>query len=66
MTMHLEVQAKAHAEILDTCGSDRLPDFNDRESLPYINALAKECFRFHPVAPTGENKLPYGAPVSLI
>lgn len=35
-------------------GSDnRLPGFDDKPNLPYINALIKEVFRWGVVAPTG-------------
>jgi cytochrome P450 len=53
MTLHPEVQAKARAEIESVCGTDRLPTFADRDDLPYIDAVCKEAFRFHAVAPTG-------------
>jgi cytochrome P450 len=32
-------------------GSNRLPQFQDRDNLPYINALVKEVLRWHPVVP---------------
>ncbi len=46
MTIHPEVQRKAHAELDRVVGSDRLPTFEDRSQLPYIEALCKECLRF--------------------
>ena len=46
MAMFPEVQKKAQAEIDAVVGKNRLPDFNDRESLPYIAALMKEIFRW--------------------
>ena len=48
------MQAKAQAELDAVIGSDRLPGFSDRESLPYINAFALELLRWHAVVPTGE------------
>ncbi|KAI6142757.1 cytochrome P450 [Pisolithus tinctorius] len=51
MTLYPEVQRKAQAEIDAVIGSDRLPTFADRESLPYVDALAKEVLRWHVVGP---------------
>ena len=48
-----EVQKKAQAELDSVIGSSRLPEFADRDSLPYVNALVKELMRWHVVAPTG-------------
>ena len=53
MVLFPEVQAKAQAELDAVVGSERLPSFNDRDSLPYINAVWKEVLRWHPVAPLG-------------
>ncbi|PBK60866.1 cytochrome P450 [Armillaria solidipes] len=53
MLLYPEVQAKAQAEIDAVIGDDRLPRFDDRERLPYINALVLEVTRWHTVAPTG-------------
>lgn len=40
MSLYPEVQLRAQAEIDAVVGNDRLPTFSDRESLPYVNALA--------------------------
>ncbi|KAK6978085.1 cytochrome P450, partial [Favolaschia claudopus] len=53
MALHEDVQRKAQDEIDSVVGTDRLPDFNDRERLPYITAVMKESLRFHSPAPTG-------------
>ncbi|KAK0436558.1 cytochrome P450 [Armillaria borealis] len=53
MLLYPEVQAKAQAEIDAVIGDDRLPRFDDRERLPYINALVLEVTRWHTVGPTG-------------
>ncbi len=53
MLLYPDIQAKAQAEIDAVIGSDRLPRFDDREHLPYANALALEVTRWHTVAPTG-------------
>ncbi|KAK0204608.1 cytochrome P450, partial [Desarmillaria ectypa] len=52
MVMFPEVQAKAQVEIDAVVGNDRLPRFDDRERLPYIDALAREVTRWHTVGPT--------------
>jgi cytochrome P450 len=51
MVLYPEVQAKAQAELDAVVGSERLPSFSDRDSLPYINAVWKEVLRWHPAAP---------------
>ncbi|KAF8872233.1 cytochrome P450 [Infundibulicybe gibba] len=51
MTMHPDIQRKAQAEIDAVIGSGRLPEFTDRESLPYVNALIKETMRWKSVFP---------------
>ncbi|KJA23927.1 hypothetical protein HYPSUDRAFT_39442 [Hypholoma sublateritium FD-334 SS-4] len=53
MALNPEVMAKAQKEIDVVIGNERLPGYADRENLPYINALVKEVFRWHSVAPTG-------------
>lgn len=53
--MHPEAQRKAQAEIDKVIGGDRLPKLTDQPSLPYVDALVKEVFRWNPVAPLGES-----------
>ena len=55
MALYPEVQKKAQAEIDAVVGPDRLPGFEDRPSLPYINAVVKELMRWNLVAPLGES-----------
>lgn len=50
MTLHPEVQHKAQADIT---GGARLPNFEDRPRLPYVDALVQEVYRWNPVAPLG-------------
>jgi len=51
MALYPEVQKKAQAEIDAVVGPDRLPEFEDRPSLPYINAVVKELMRWNLVTP---------------
>ncbi|KIP12415.1 hypothetical protein PHLGIDRAFT_498342 [Phlebiopsis gigantea 11061_1 CR5-6] len=51
--VHPEIQVKAQAQIDKVIGSDRLPTFEDRESLPYIDCIVWECLRWNPVTPLG-------------
>ncbi|KAG7451803.1 cytochrome P450 [Guyanagaster necrorhizus] len=67
MLLYPDVQAKAQAEIDAVIGDGRLPRFDDREHLPYVNALALEVTRWHTVAPAeikepefDPNKLAFG------
>jgi hypothetical protein len=55
MALYPELQKKAQAEIDAVVGSNpsRLPDFHDRPSLPYINAVLKESSRWNLVVPLG-------------
>ena len=53
MALYPEVQKKAQAEIDSVIGPNRLPDFQDRSSLPYINAVVKEMARWNLVVPLG-------------
>jgi len=53
MVLYPEVQKKAQEEIDAVMGPSRLPDFHDRPSLPYINAIVKESMRWHLVLPLG-------------
>ena len=57
MAIHPEVQRKAQAEIDEVVGQARLPDFDDRPKLPYIEAIYREVLRINPPVPLG---LPHG------
>ncbi|KDR67210.1 hypothetical protein GALMADRAFT_258606 [Galerina marginata CBS 339.88] len=48
MTVNPEIQKKAHQELDNVIGSDRLPYFADRSSLPYIEAIYREVMRWRP------------------
>ncbi|KAF9526512.1 cytochrome P450 [Crepidotus variabilis] len=52
MATHPEVQARAQLELDHVLGSGRrLPDFNDRGSLPYVEAVYRELLRVYPPLP---------------
>jgi len=53
MIENTHVQRKAQEEIDRVVGTDRLPTFEDRDNLPYVNALVKEVLRWWPIAPMG-------------
>ncbi|EIW84564.1 cytochrome P450 [Coniophora puteana RWD-64-598 SS2] len=53
MVQNLHVQVRATREIDAVVGRDRLPDFEDREAMPYVEAVAREVMRWQPVAPLG-------------
>ena len=52
LTLFPAAQKKAQQE-LDTVCPGRLPTFDDRKSLPHVEALLREVLRWHPVAPYG-------------
>jgi cytochrome P450 len=53
MVMFPNSQQMAHEEIDRVIGTDRLPNFKDRDQLPYVNGLVKEIMRWWPIAPMG-------------
>ena len=53
MVENPEVQDKGHAELDRVVSRQRLPEIEDRSSLPYINAICKEVLRCYPVVPLG-------------
>lgn len=53
MALHPEIQKKAQEEIDRVVGNQRLPDFNDRDSMPYSDAIYREVMRIRPVFPLG-------------
>jgi len=51
MVLNPEVMKKGQEELDRVVGRERLPDFSDRENLPYIDALVKELLRWNPPTP---------------
>ncbi|KIK93484.1 hypothetical protein PAXRUDRAFT_12637 [Paxillus rubicundulus Ve08.2h10] len=53
MVLNPNVQSKAQEEIDRVIGRDRLPNFDDRPNLPYVEGVYLETFRWRPVLPLG-------------
>ncbi|TDL28096.1 cytochrome P450 [Rickenella mellea] len=53
MVLHPEAAAKAQKEIDAIVGHDRLPDFHDREYLPFVDCVMKETLRWNTPVPLG-------------
>jgi cytochrome P450 len=48
-----EIQTMAQKELDAVTGRERLPTFEDRPRLPFIDAICKEVLRWKPVTPLG-------------
>lgn len=55
MITHPEARLKAQAEIDAVVGTDRLPSFADRPSLPYVECVMSECLRWAAPVPLGQS-----------
>ncbi|KAJ1302232.1 hypothetical protein OPQ81_001053 [Rhizoctonia solani] len=53
LALYPEVAQQAQSEIDSVVGRGRLPDFTDRDSLPYMEALLQEIMRVSPPTPLG-------------
>src|SRR6266851_7388424 len=53
MMIYPDVQKRGQAELDSVIGRERLPTFDDRPRLPFVDAVYKEVLRWHPVAPVG-------------
>ena len=53
MVLNQDAQERAQAEIDAVIGTDRLPTYEDRPKLPYVEALVWEVLRWHVVGPLG-------------
>lgn len=51
MLINPQAQQKAFEEIQRVTGTHRLPTFEDRESLPYVECVYKETLRWASVSP---------------
>ena len=50
-----EIQTMAQEELDAVTGRERLPTFEDRSRLPFVDAICMEVLRWKPVAPIGES-----------
>ena len=55
MTLFPDIQKRAQAEIDIVVGDGRLPSFEDRERLPFVEAIVKEVLRWRPPVPVSES-----------
>lgn len=53
MLNHPHVLAKVREEVDSVVGTERMPDFDDEERLPYLVACIKELLRHRPATPLG-------------
>ncbi|KAH9970773.1 cytochrome P450 [Russula compacta] len=53
MVLHPDIARKAQQELDAITGRDRLPTFEDRPRLPFVDAICKEVLRWQPVTPLG-------------
>ena len=53
MLLYPDIQKKAQDELDSAIGRERLPSFEDRPRLPFINAMCKETLRWRPTTPLG-------------
>ncbi|KAI0697651.1 cytochrome P450 [Cerioporus squamosus] len=51
MALYPEVLKRVHTELDAVVGPMRLPDFSDKDSLVYVNAIIREASRWLPVLP---------------
>jgi cytochrome P450 len=49
-----EIQKMAQEELDTVTKRERLPTFEDRLKLPFVDGICKEVIRWRPVAPLGE------------
>ena len=53
MALYPDVQEKAQKELDAVLGGIRLPEFEDKSSLPYVVGVCREALRWHPLLPSG-------------
>ena len=53
MAKYPHVQKRAQAEIDRVVGNDRLPLVQDRQQLPFVDAIMSEVLRWKPAVPLG-------------
>ncbi|KAI0031950.1 cytochrome P450 [Vararia minispora EC-137] len=53
MILQPDIQTKAQEELDRVVGRERLPDFDDRPKLPYVEAILMEALRWETIVPFG-------------
>ena len=53
MVKNPHIWQRAQTEIDAFVGTDRLPEFDDRSSLSYVDAIVRETLRWQPPGPLG-------------
>ncbi|KAI0752864.1 cytochrome P450 [Daedaleopsis nitida] len=53
LSLQPDILRRVQAELDAVVGPNRLPEYSDRESLVYLDAVIKETFRWHNVVPLG-------------
>ncbi|PBK61153.1 cytochrome P450 [Armillaria solidipes] len=56
MVLHPDVQHRAHAELDTTIGCGNFPTYEDKQNLPFINAILKETLRRYTPIPLVHRK----------
>lgn len=56
MIQNPDVQKRAQTAVDEVVGRDRLPDFSDHLSIPFVDAVIKEVLRWRMVLPLGMDK----------
>lgn len=51
MVLFPDVQERAQKEVIRVVGEDKIPTYNDRESIPIVDAVLREALRWFPVTP---------------
>ena len=59
MALNPDVMRKAQHELDAVTGRDRLPTFEDRPRLPFVDAVCREVSRWRPVIPLGTRASEY-------
>ena len=54
MVKNPRIWKRAQGEIDVAIGINRLPEYEDRPLLPYVDAIARETLRWKPPGPMGE------------
>ena len=52
--LHPDIQTKAQQQLDAVTRRERLPTFEDRPRLPFVDAICQEVMRWKPIAPLGE------------